>query len=169
MRHRTGRRWAITLLCIGVAGSAVLAACGQDLTTVPQGSDAAQVARIGTAGLSRSNDFVPGCNDCNPWIPLSPPQSAEPTIGVAISGPTSHQFNQTCQFQAVVNSSGATPPYSYQWTGAGDSGSGEFFYPNSTGITYSYQVTLTVTDANGHQGVVARTVYVGSSYPPCPE
>lgn len=70
---------------------------------------------------------------------------------------------------AVVNTDGATPPYSDQWTGAGESGSGEFFYPNSTGITYSYTVTLTVTDAASRQGSVSRTVYVGNQYEPCPE
>jgi len=166
----SGRRWAIAIAAVSALGTSALGACGQDIIQAPSAAESAPpIAHISAANLSRTSDYVPQCSDCNPWIPGYAPQLAEYRIGVAIDGPTTHQPGQSCQFQAVVNSSGSTPPYSYAWTGAGDSGSSEFFYPNSTGITSSYQVTLTVTDASGYHGSVARTVSVGAGYRPCPE
>jgi hypothetical protein len=153
-----------------VLSSILLLACGSDDITRSQASPAqAKPFAFDPARLSRNFDFIPDCNDCgSPWVPANQP-TAPASIGVEMNGPMSHQLNQTCSFQALVNSTGATPPYTYQWSGAGDTGTGEFFYPNSTGETESYTVTLTVTDAAHNQGSVSRIVYVGDQYDPCPE
>jgi hypothetical protein len=161
----TTRRYA------GIAGllaAALAAGCGRDATAVsaPQHEGGTSALIAAPAGVNRT--LGPGtCNDCHTgWI-IDPGSTQPASLVGSISGPGSHRPNQTCQFQAVV--SGGTPPYTYSWTGAGQSGSEEFFYPNSAGITYSYTVSLHITDAAGQSGQVSMTVLVGTQYRYCAE
>jgi Bacterial Ig-like domain (group 2) len=83
------------------------------------------------------------------------------TLTASISGPSSVRPNTTCYWWA--NASGGTSPYSYSWTGGSNgSASGPDYFARSPSGG-SFQVTVTVTDANGGTRFVSKTVSISSS------
>ena len=144
-----------------VSLAALIAACAHDTTTQASSST---IRQFSASNLRANADFVPGCSDCDPWIPIAPPQAPAQTIGVAMSGATSQRPRLTCTFGAVVNPTGATPPYTYEWTDGSQDGWQQSYTHLGFGAGATYTVTLTVTDSQGRQGTVSRTVLVGSQY-----
>lgn len=87
------------------------------------------------------------------------------TLTATIGGPGSVRPNTNCYWWA--NASGGTSPYSYSWTGGSNgNAAGADYFARSPG-SGSFQVTVTVTDANGGTKFVSKNVSVSSNAPMC--
>jgi len=124
--------------------------------------DASGFATPQTAGSTTATAVIGAVSATAPITVFTP-------LSVGIDGPTEQQPNQTCSFMAQVFSEDVVQPVSYTWLALGQSGSDQFFYPNSAGASNSYTISLMVEGANGRLGAADQTVSVGSQYQPCPE
>ncbi|MEX1186630.1 MAG: alpha/beta fold hydrolase [Gemmatimonadaceae bacterium] len=92
---------------------------------------------------------------------VQPPPS---TLSISIAGPTQIQPGATCTWDAPT--SGGSPPYSYQWTNAGQPAGNDYYYTGSKdwGDSNSwFIVAVSVTDAAGAIRDAEVTVYETSS------
>jgi len=83
---------------------------------------------------------------------------------VTVTGPTSVQPGATCSWFA--NASGGTPPYNYAWNPVGNNSS-ELTYTNHEPNGGSFNVTVTVSDANALVASGTRVVSVSSTAHTC--
>ncbi len=83
---------------------------------------------------------------------------------VTVTGPTSVKPGATCAWFA--NASGGTPPYNYAWNPVGNNSS-ELIYTNHEPNGGSFNVSVTVSDANGLVAAGTRVVSVSSTARDC--
>ena len=127
------------------------------VATITSGGVISAVA-AGTTTITAVIDGISGTRSAtvvNP-VPLS----------ATLYGPNSVKPNTQCYWW--VTPSGGTGSYSYSWSGGSfgnPSGADYFARSPSSG---SFQVTVTVTDANGGTRFVSKNVSVSSSAMACP-
>ena len=89
------------------------------------------------------------------------------TFAVDIMGPTEVAPGDPCVFWA--SPSGGTPPYTYEWTAAGQTSSSYDITYTASANQSGYWVTLVMRDANNQMATDAQYVQVSTSAPsPCP-
>lgn len=85
----------------------------------------------------------------------------------AINGPTSVQPFATCTWYG--SASGATSPYSYNWTSPTSSSGQYFTWQNGSNDGEAFYLSLNVTDAAGYTIPLTETIHVSNNAPICPD
>lgn len=148
---------AIALTCTGVSTSSMVLAPG----------DSGFVTATWTTGTTTGTGGIELiATGGNGWVGF------EVTGGSVTSsinyGPTSVKPGAYCEWMAAAN--GGTAPYSWQWTVDGSPVTGsanDIYYTNSKSNGQSFQLGITVTDANSNTHTSYRTVSVSNSAPTC--
>lgn len=161
-----GETQTFNLSCSGWGGMSCTGTTPTSVTLAPNATANVTVnysvgSTNGTGGLTLS---ATGGGTATVYYDI---QGAPLTVQI-ISGPSSVRPGAQCEWMA--SASGGYSPYTWQWTVDGDPETGtgnDIYYTNHKTHGQSFQIGITVTDANSDQVTAYQTVNVSSSAPIC--